>query len=690
MTVKKQTMPLKKGISRKQASSAGSTPAFLQRNRELFLLGVVIVVTLFIYLPALNHRFTNWDDNDYITDNPYIKTLSPANLHYIFTKPIALNYHPLTMLSLALNYRVSGSEPFSYFMVNIIFHLLNTLLVFYLGCRLFAPERIPALFVAALFAVHPMHVESVAWISERKDVLYAFFFLAALVSWIFYINRRKWFWYLISLLLFALSGLSKPSAVVFPGILFLVDYFFKRRMSILAAAEKIPFVAISIAIGLATLSAQLHTAVADLQHYNFIQQFLFASYGFFIYILKLVIPYGLSALHPVPVFNTSLDLPWIYFAAPLFDLVIIGAVIWSIRYSRVIVVCFGFYLLNIILTLQFMQVGSAVAAERYTYVAYIGLLAGMAWILGEMINREILRKTWVYPALILFFITMSVMAGQRVAVWKNSGTLWSDVIEKYPASYTAYNNRGYYYVQEKMYDKALPDFTKALDLQPGFVDALNNRGSLYRLQNMPRQAIADYNRALAKNPDYVKALTGRGNAYDMLNKPDSALADLDRAYALNPTLAMSLGDRGSLLFRLGRFDSAVEDCTRKIALYPDNTAAYLNRAVAYSSLKKWDEAISDYSFVLRTSADNPSIFEWRGVAYRSIGSFQPAISDFTSAISLDPGKSSLFINRAMALQQAGMTDKALEDLKMARHLGAQVSDQQIILSSSLPEKKTKR
>ena len=678
----KQTIQKKKKAPAKPALILKKDPGFLMKYRDLLLLAAVIIVTIFIYYPALHHKFTNWDDIDYITDNLYIKALTPANLTYIFTRPMAVNYHPLTMLSLAFNYRFAGLEPFSYFLVNIILHLCNTLLTFYFAFLLLGRNKLLALFVAAIFAVHPMHVESVAWISERKDVLYAFFFLAGLISWILYVGKRYWPWYLLSLGLFVFAGLSKPSSVVFPMILLLIDFLYKRKINLFLFVEKIPFFAISVGIGLATIYAQLDSAVADINNYNVVQRFLFASYGFFIYIFKLIIPYGLSTLHPFPVLDKSLNLPWVYFVAPVLNVLIVVLVLYSLKYTRLIFFCLMFYFLNILLTLQFMQVGSAVIAERYTYVSYIGLLIGFAWLMNFTADQNRIPMTWFYLVMIVFFGISTILSIQRVSVWKNSEALWTDVIAKYPDSYSAYNSRGYYYLKEQMLDKALPDFTKSLELRPTYLDAINNRGSVYRQQNFPRLAIVDYNKALSIDSNYLLALSGRGNAYFTLGVLDSALVDFNKALKINPSMAIALGNRGAVFFRMGQFEHAIEDCSRAIALDPFYTDAYLNRGVAYSTLQKWDLAINDYTFVLNTYTNNPSVYEWRGIAYRSKSVFQSAIDDFSAGIRLSPEKPSLYINRSMGYQQAGMHQKAVEDIRMARQLGADVTEQSVF--STLP------
>ncbi|MEI7661772.1 MAG: tetratricopeptide repeat protein [Bacteroidota bacterium] len=668
----KQPVTKRKRSNTNQPSGKNLNQGFLVKNKELLLLAVVVVITIFIYAPALHNKFTTWDDREYVTENPYILAFTHDNLAHIFTKPIANNYHPLTMLTLALNYHVSGMEPFSYFLVNIILHLFNIILTYYLAYLILGKNKLQALFVAAIFAVHPMHVESVAWISERKDVLYSAFFLSGLISWILFLDKRNWSWYIFAFFLFALAGLSKPSSVVFPLVLLLIDYLNKRKFDMMLITEKIPFFLVSAAIGIATLNAQIGNALVGTVNYNIIQRLLFASYGLFFYIFKLFIPAGLSALHPFPLLHHSMSMPWPFFISPVCNLIVLGLVLYSLKYTRYIAFAFLFYLVNIMLTLQFMQVGSAVVAERYSYISYIGLLIGVAWLINRATEKKRFPAAYMHAGCLLFFGLMTFVAFHRVPVWKNNETLWTDVLEQYPDSFSAYNSRGFYYLNEKMLDKALPDFTRALELQPSSLEVLSNRGSIYRMQNLPRLAIDDYNRALTIDPNYLLAISGRGNAYFTLGLLDSALTDFNRALAINPSMAIAHGNRGAVLYRMGLTERAVEDYSSGIAIDPNYTDAYLNRGVGYSTLQKWDLAISDYTLVLKTITSNPLVYQWRGIAYRSKGEYKAAINDFTEGIRLNPGSAALYMDRSMAYQQAGMAAKANEDMNAARKLGAKV------------------
>jgi len=642
-TDKQRIQNKKRKLSKKTDTGKNYKGNFFIKKKEVILLACIIVITVIIYFPALHHKFTNWDDDIYITNNKYIKALTPANIEHLFTKPVALNYHPLTMLSFALNYKISGPDPFSYFLVNLIFHIFNIILTYYLAYLLLDRNKISALFVAAIFAVHPMHVESVAWISERKDVLFTFFFLSSMLAWISYISKKHWKWYLFSFILFAFAGFSKPSAVVLPLVLLLIDYFYKRKFKLFLFAEKIPFLIISIGIGLATIYAQKNAAVADIRSYNLVQQCLFASYGFFIYIFKLFVPFGLSALHPAPVFKNSFDLPWIYFVSPVFSGLIIAVVIYTRKFSRIVLFGLLFYFLNIMLTLQFIQVGTAVIAERYTYISYTGLLLGIVWLINYTSKRKKIPMSWMYSLMILYFGILSILASRRVSIWKNSEVLWTDVITQYPGSYIAYNNRGSFYLAE----------------------------------NLPRLAISDYTKTLSIDSNYVKAISGRGHAYFALDILDSALHDFNRAYRIDSSLAISLGNRGAVFFKLGQFQNAIDECNRVIANYPDNTDAYLNRGVSYSSLQQWDLAIKDYTYVINGHSENASVFLWRGVAYRKKGLLKDAISDFTQGIAKAPSNPEMYTNRSIAYELAGMHLNAAEDVKTARKLGANVTEESL-------------
>ena len=298
-------MRKKKNSKKKSTSkSSGNKEAV---NKGLFnylpIFGVLIL-TLLIFLPIRNAEFTNWDDQTYVTENPYImsmevKTFFMSGIHSDYPDGIAYNYHPLTMLSLAANYKMSGLNPSSYHWTNLLFHLLNVFLVFYfLRLVLGKKTHYLAAFGALLFAIHPLHVESVAWVSERKDVLFCFFYLLGLISYMG-VLKKKSSWILVSLF-FIGSLLSKPSAVTFPIALIFLDYAFAKKWEWNRIINKIPLIALSILFGLITISIQGDVAVGDFEKYSILQRLGFASFGLVHYVAHFIFPIHPTTFYPYP------------------------------------------------------------------------------------------------------------------------------------------------------------------------------------------------------------------------------------------------------------------------------------------------------------------------------------------------------------------------------------------------------
>src|SRR5438552_3830028 len=364
-----------------------------KKKRSLFpLIFLMIVLTGLCLCPMLKNEFTNWDDEYYVVNNALLRGPDWAG---IFTQPVVSNYHPITVISLAINYGISGLEPWSYLLFNLLFHLVNTALVFYFIYSISDKKVWVAFATAFVFGIHPLHVESVALISERKDVLYTLFFLLSLIAYWKYLVSHKFTWYLLCFFLFGFSLLSKPAAIILPLVLFLLDYWKKRKYSHKLIFEKIPFVVLSVLIAVITFRFQSTTAMATLDIYPLAVRLLFACYVVMIYFFRFFIPYPLSAFHPFP---PPGDLGWPVYIAPLF---IVGLLffIWRYRKEKVVVFSFGFFLINLLLVLQIVSIGYTIVSERYTYVPYIGL----AFLLASLVEKYLLTKiklAWVIGTLV--------------------------------------------------------------------------------------------------------------------------------------------------------------------------------------------------------------------------------------------------------------------------------------------------
>ncbi|HET9950803.1 MAG TPA: tetratricopeptide repeat protein [Candidatus Eisenbacteria bacterium] len=607
-------------------------------------LAAILAVTFVVYLPALDNEFTNWDDNTYVTDNQLIASPDFAT---ILLTPIAGNLHPLTVWSLALNYRISGLQPASYHWLNLLLHLANTALVFVFVRRLSKGRFWTTAATALFFGIHPMHVESVAWVAERKDVLYAFFFLLGLTFYLRYLDSKRRIWLVPVFLACVLSLASKPAAVVFPVVLLLLDWYRRRKLTPAVLLEKLPFFLLAGALGYLTLQAQ-HSVGATAIQWKFFHKILFASYGLVMYVVKLFLPFGLSAIYPYVHYEGSTQGPgtqfYVAFAALLAS---IPPLVYLCRKSRVVLFGLLFFLVNIVLVLQFTTVGQAIMADRYTYVPYIGLLVALTWWLDARPGDAPLPGA-VRPVLATCLLLLApICAAQtwsRCDVWQNSLTLWNDTIGKYPGKiYDAYTHRGEYF----------------RDVRRDY-----------------RSAVADFDRAINLNPGVARAWNFKGMALAQMNQIDSAAVCFERALTINPTFASALSNRGGVKLSRGDAAGAVVDFTRALESDPRIWGAYTNRALAYSILKQHENAIADLRLALRMKPGNPDNFVYVhaiGIELEALGRNDEAVREFDEAIRTTPGGDPrlgvYYASRSRARLALGDSTGARSDADEARRLG---------------------
>lgn len=568
----------------------------------------LILLTGLVFWPMLRHQFTNWDDEQYVLTNELLRGPDWAG---VFSKPVVSNYHPLTVLSLALNYQVSKLEPFSYLLVNWALHLLNTGLVFYLIWLMSGRLRWVALFTAAAFALHPMHVESVAWVSERKDLLYTLFYLLALLRYWRYVESEGIKNYWLAFGLFTLSLLSKPAAVVLPLTLLLIDFWkgrdWRGRQIWL---EKIPFLLMSLLFGILTVLIQSEKALVSLEKYSLLDRFFFGCYGLVVYLFRFFVPAPLSAFHPYPQPGA---LGWDIRLAPLALLGLI-ALAWYFRKNKALVFGLSFYAVNILLVVQFVAIGNTLLSERYTYMPYAGVAFAVAMLLWQKINIPVANTVrWGLVALVA--LVFGYMTRQRVHVWENSETLWADALKSFPEAPIPRANRANYRYQEA--------------LKPA---------NAQRSGALMQQALEDCNVALAGNPLHWASLDIRSIIYLQTGKPDSALADAEKMLIARP------GDN----------------------------KGYVHRASAFSHLRRYDEALSDYIRVLNSDPNDIEALNGRGtVLFNGKQQYREALADFEKAIAIKP-QGRFYLNRSRAHFVLGDKQKAREDAQTAQRLGTAV------------------
>ncbi len=618
---------------KKEAEQKTVTSKSPNKNLKWFLLSGVILLTLFVYLPALENDWTNWDDRGYVLDNDLTKNLNTKIFSDFFTTPQVMgNYHPLPMLSLAIDWKLYGEEAKGYHKTAVIFHLINTALVFFFILLLMESAWFAAI-VAALFAIHPAHTESVAWIAERKDVMYVLFFLMSLCAYLFYSKSKSAASYTICILAFIFSLLSKGQAVTLPIVLLLIDYLKNRKWEWKVLIEKIPFFILSIAFGLLAVKAQaLSKSIADIPYYTFPEKMLFAAFSLFSYIYKSIIAYPLSAFYPYPLKGVGYS--WLIWCSPVFLLLMVAIIIYNYRTNRGVLFGLGIFLVNIALLLQILPVGSAIMADRYTYLAYLGLFFLIAFGWNEIQKSKTISsviKQLSSVTVIILVVVQSVQAYNRIHIWKNSETLWLDTIEKYNYAPTAHNNLGSYYQKNNRIDEALIQFNEAIRLQSKYPEALINRSDILRVKGNIRQAIDDCNSAIKYNPEYPGAYMNRGIAYSIAQKYDSAYRDFQMVLKTEPSNSNAYGNMGNLLDMKGEIDSAIWAYTKAIEINPAYFDCYSNRARSYLKQNKLNEALADANAAILYSPNAGNLFALRADVYLKLNEFEKASIDAHTA-----------------------------------------------------------
>jgi tetratricopeptide (TPR) repeat protein len=660
----------------------------------------IAIATFIVYLPALRGTFTNWDDMVYVNENPYIKALSAANLSDIFSKFYMGNYHPLAMLSLAIDYQIYGLNPFGFHLTNIVLHIANSLLVMMVLHSLIGRFRVAAI-AGLLFGVHALHVESVAWISERKDVLYALFYLLSVYAYTRYIPGKARNWFLLSLVFFLLSCFSKGQAVSLALTLVLIDVYAGRKLNETGVImEKVPFFLLALIFGIVAFRAQAGADATIMANFPLHQRFAFASYGMLMYILKLLVPVGLSAYYPYPILGAAGDVPTIYWLAMLPAAGFILAMVAAWKHSKPLFFGLAFFFLNIVFLLQLIPVGRAIMADRYAYIPSIGFCFLAGWYLTDI---RWVRKEYVTWVLVGFYaLFLGILTFRQSEVWLNSNTLWSNAIEKNERTPVAWYNRGNTRMDSADYKGAIEDYTQCINLDGQFWRAYINRGNARSKVQDYLGSIEDYDAMIGFDSTAVNAYINRANSKRMLKDYPNALTDYNKAERLKPGMAEIYAGRASLKLDMKDYDGAIADLGKALELQPDLTAAYTSRAVVKKAKGDLSGAIADYEKAIRLDGGNSEVYNNMGnlrfqlndldgamndyaksirmnpkdyLGYKNRAAvqftrraFRDAEADFSEAIRLNPSSGELYYNRALARKETGDQGGATSDYHKAVEL----------------------
>jgi len=653
-----------------------------KKNQFLMIIFLLATVTFIAFWQVHHNDFVNYDDPDYITQNSHIQNgVTMGGIRWALTTHYGANWHPLTWTSHMLDIQFFGLKPGWHHLTSLLLHILNTILLFLVFHRM-TKALWQSAFVAALFALHPLHVESVAWAAERKDVLSAFFWMLTMAAYVYYTERPGFQRYLPVVLFFVLGLMAKPMLITLPFVLLLLDYWplqrfrqkksvpeirtesdkpaypdkrkgkSKKRQAVKETAkaekpagsedqgasiyflirEKIPLFALTVLSGIVTYIAQQKGgAVGSMEAFPLNVRIANAFVSYIRYIGQMIWPDHLAVFYPHPGLGPS----WQISGAVLLLAAVTLVVIRTAKRFPYLSVGWLWYVGTLVPVIGLVQVGSQARADRYTYIPLIGLFIIAAWGVPALLEKWRHRKAVLLASSALILACLFVVTWKQAGYWQNSITLFDHTLNVTDRNYLAHNNRGVAYEARGDRGRAIRDYDRSIEYNPKYAEAYNNRGVAYGRLGDYGRAIEDYDRAIERRPGYEKAYYNRGVAY----------------------------------CRLGDFGRAVKDYDRAIELNPTYVAAYNNRGIAFDGIGNYRQAMGDFDRVIELNPKDAEAHYNRGTVYYKIGNFSQAVADYNRAIELNPGYAEAYYNRGTVYGRLGNQRQFYEDLRRAARLG---------------------
>ena len=584
-------------------------------KRNVVLCLLLVVATLALYNPVNRHPFVNYDDDRYVTENPHVQNgLSGDTIGWALTAMEQGNWHPLTWLSHALDWQLFHQNPTGHHFTSLLIHATNAVLLFVF--LIYSTGRIgPSWFVAALFALHPINVESVAWIAERKNVLSTFFFLAALIAYCWYARKPDWRRYLAFASLFILGLMSKPMVITLPCVLLLLDYWPLGRIhggpvhaqvpqSSLSRllVENLPVVALSAASAVVTMKAQqAGGAVRSTAQFSLGVRLENAVVAYATYLWKMIWPSHLAPLYPHP--GDSLAV-WQIVISALVLLVVTGVVL-RFRSRRYLMTGWLWFLGTLIPVIGLFQVGDQAMADRYAYIPLIGIFVMVVWSAADLADSfQLGLRVRMIPAACLL-MALSVATHSQLGYWSSSYDLWSHALAVTDKNFIAQDNLGGALLLMGKPDEAFPHFQVAAEINPKDPMSHANLGAYLQEHGRLTEAIEQHNRAISLTSDaglLASTYSNLGTAYRKLGEDEKARESYDQALRLNPNQSNAYLGLGQLLEKQNRLDEAISNYSRAIELRPTDTG-FLLLGHALESAGRRSEALAAYENAVKLSPD---------------------------------------------------------------------------------------
>jgi tetratricopeptide (TPR) repeat protein len=559
----------------------------MKKKYTYLIIIFLVLVSCAAFGRIAGNHFICFDDTEYITQNSHIKSgIHAESIRWAFRAFVSRNWHPLTWMSLTLDYSLFGANPAGYHLINLLLHI-GAVIFLFLFLYKTTNNIWPAAFAAALFALHPLRVESVAWAAERKDVLGMFFAMAALYSYAFYAETCRLSRYFLCLILFTLSLMAKSMLVTLPFILLLLDYWplCRWQRAFLSPAEnrfksagklvleKIPFLVLTIASSILTIWAQYEVGVIR-QPISI--RFINSLISYVSYLRKFIFPVDLAVIYP---FEYSFPL-WQILTSCFILLGITVVVAYYVRKMPFLFVGWFLYFGTLIPVIGLVPI-NAPMADRYTYLPSIGIAVMLAWGIPLLFPGENIRRKILFPAGVAVLAILSFLTWNQCGYWKNSISVFNHALRVTKNNYMAHNHMGIALQTEGKTEDALYHYNKAILINPCYPEAYNNRANIYASMGRYQNALEDFNKSIRLNPEYANTYNSRGTVYT----------------------------------KLGQYQQALNDFSKAIALYPDHANAHLNRGIIYAGLNQLQLALNDFNKAVSLKEDDADFYLCRGTVY---------------------------------------------------------------------------
>jgi len=671
--------------------SGRAMPSLHSARARIWFAGLLLVAcVLLAYLPVLQAGFI-WDDDDYVTTNWTLHRLDGLK-HIWFDTTATPQYYPLVHTTYWLEYHVWKLNPLGYHVVNVLLHSLGAILLW----RVLAMLQLPgAWLAAAIFALHPVNVESVAWVTERKNVLSAVFFFAAAWAYLRFAGepenkKRRWNWWAVALLLFVCALLSKTVACSLPVALLLACWWKKGRLELRDMLPTIPFFIAGLWLGLQTARMeQNHVGASGPDwSFSFAERCLIAGRALWFYAGKLMWPEQLTFIYPRWHIDTGIWWQWLFPVAAL--AVVVALWLARKRIGRGPLAAVLFFAATLFPALGFFNAFPMLfsfVADHFQYLAGIGIIALAAAGIATATARFEKGFPFLRPVCCgLLLLTLGTLTWRQTKMYADVATLWETTIQRNPQCWMAHNNLGLILLDKGLVDEGMDHFQIAIAIRPQYPAAYNNLGTALTDKGEINEAIADFQKALQLNPDYAEAFNNLGAALLRKGQTDEAIASCQKALQIKPRYADACNNLGTALMQKGRTDDAMVQFQKALQLNPDCADAQYNLANAWLQKGRGDQAIVEFQKVLAIQPDRADAHNNLGNLLFQKGELDQAIGQYQSALAVQPDNLEACDNLGMALTQKGRTDEAVIYFRKAVQINPDDAESRNLLAAALLRK----